>query len=346
MANPEHLAILKRGAVEWNKWRRIRQFVFVERTTFDLSDDNLKNEDLGRADLSGTNLTGARLMHADLTGANLHGADLKHADLSGARLIGALLGAGAVIEDREPFGYRAQIFGSSLQGANFTGTSMGATNFSAVDLSSATGLAEVKHITYSSLGVDALYASRGKIPEIFLRGCGVPDNLIQLQKSLIASGAWEYYSCFISYSHEDKPFASRLHDQLQGKGIRCWLDEAKLKIGEEILKGVLDAIRINDRVVLCCSESSLTSEWVETELEETFEKEDKEGRPILLPLDLDGYLFKGWKGPKAVKVRKRLAANFTGWERDNAKFEAQFERVVQALRSDDQARQPPPTSKL
>ena len=70
---------------------------------------------------------------------------------------------------------------------------------------------------------------------------------------------------------------------------------------------------------------------MQTEIEETFAKEEEEGREILLPLNLDGYLFDGWKGPLAVKVRKPLAADFTGWEQDYAKFDAQFERVVLAL---------------
>ncbi len=81
-------------------------------------------------------------------------------------------------------------------------------------------------------------------------------------------------------------------------------------------------------------------------MEETLEREREQGHAILLPLDLDGYLFKGWKGPLAVKVRKRLAADFTGWEHDDAKFEEQFERVVAALRAGEGAREAPPEERL
>jgi hypothetical protein len=41
-----------------------------------------------------------------------------------------------------------------------------------VDLSTAIGLENVRHHGPSTIGIDTIYASEGKIPEVFLRGFG------------------------------------------------------------------------------------------------------------------------------------------------------------------------------
>src|SRR5204863_6179248 len=114
--------------------------------------------------------------------------------------------------------------GVNLSGANFSGTHLHeadlsgaflfATVFAGVDLRTAKGLELVKHTGPSHIGIDTIYASGGNIPEVFLRGVGVPDSFIEYMRSLTVNPI-EFYSCFISHSTKDQEFANRLWADLQ-----------------------------------------------------------------------------------------------------------------------------------
>ncbi len=286
----------------------------------------LKDADLSDAILRSVNLDQANLKDAVLTGASLSGASLSYADLSGSVLSNAI------------FNW------TNIDGANFGEATCAATIFTNIDFSTVKGLDTVWHNYPSGIGIDSIFRSAGKIPEIFLRGCGVPETLITFLPSMYEQ-AIEFYSCFISYSHADRAFAKRLHDRLQGKGIRCWLDEHQLNPGDELHKTIYEGIRVYDKVILCCSETALSSWWVEKEFKNAISKEEDFTETVLIPITLDNYLFEQSADEWAVgEIKRRFVQDFSGWK-DHDAFEQAFAKVVKALRTDG-GKPPPPTSKL
>ena len=128
---------------------------------------------------------------------------LSLADLSDAQLSRAYL-------------HGAYLHGANLSFANLYGVRLGATVLGDVNLSQVKGLTDCIHFGPSALDHRTLSRS-GQLPTSFLRGVGLPDTFIDYIPSLLNQPI-QFYSCFISYSHQDEAFAKRLHADLQDKG--------------------------------------------------------------------------------------------------------------------------------
>jgi uncharacterized protein YjbI with pentapeptide repeats len=165
-----------------------------------LSIADLTLADLRAADFSEANLSSADLGYAILTGANLVKAHMARANLSKAMFLFANLSFANLCH--------ANLSAARLKGADFNGAHFGQTALINVDLSEAVGLESAVHEYPSSLGIDTLYQSKGKIPESFLRGVGIPDDFIKALPDFLDPGI-EFYSCFISFSMADEAFCQR-----------------------------------------------------------------------------------------------------------------------------------------
>jgi hypothetical protein len=364
VADKEHLVRLREGPTAWNNWRRGRtrlpDLSHGDLSGAYLSDANLSHANLSHANLNDANLKYAYLNHANLHGANLAGADLNDARLddanlndanlsravlSGASLVGTSL-RGANLKRARLISVNlnfADLTGSNLGNANMNFTNLSSANLSEanlggavlgetvlanVDLSGVVGLETIEHGGPSIIDFRTLERSHS-LPLEFLRGVGLPDNVIDYLPSLLNQPI-QYYSCFISYSSKDDDFAKRIHADLQSSGVRCWFAPHDLIIGGKILDEIDAAIRLRDKVLLILSEHSIGSGWVEDEVKTAYEEERRRNQTMLFPIRLDDSVMETREAWAAKLRADRNIGDFRQWK-DHDSYQKVFERVLRDL---------------
>jgi uncharacterized protein YjbI with pentapeptide repeats len=219
-----------------------------------------------------------------------------------------------------------------IAGANLEQAIVGQTSFVDIDLSEVKGLATVRHIVPSTIGIDTIYKSKGNIPEVFLRGCGVPEDMIAYARSLRGKTI-DFYSCFISHSAQDKKFCERLYADLQAKGVRIWYFPEDAKWGATVWGEIDRSIKIYDKLVVVLSEHSLQSKPVLREIQRSLDREDKEHKNILFPIRIDDYVFAKWEHERKADVVEKVVGDFSGWDKDAAKYDKAFEKLLRGLQT-------------
>jgi TIR domain/Pentapeptide repeats (8 copies) len=358
MGDPQHRKILTQGGKVWNAWRRAQPTVVPNLSSAKLSGASLSGANLAGANLSGANLNGADLRGAELQGADLRGTHLSGANicktnLSGINLSGADLSRADLHEAHltNMDLSKANLSGANLRGANLGGTkfirailngadltlcSYGETIFGDTALNGAIGLEKGRHQGPSFVDHLTLLRS-GLLPLPFLRGCGLPDILINYLPSLLHAPI-QFYSCFISYSTKDQEFADRLHADLQNKGVRCWFALHDIQAGKKIHEQIDQAIHLYDRLLLILSPASMESEWVKTEIAKARKREMKEKRRVLFPVRLvefeslrDWTCFDADTGKDSAReIREYYVPDFSKWKDHNA-YQKEFEKLVRDL---------------
>ena len=213
----------------------------------------LKGADLSRAGFAYADLERADLSGADLTAADLSWANLAHADLKGSVLTGASL-------------TMTNLTGADLRGARIERASLestilhlaktGGTLFANCDLRTVIGLDTMLHMAPSTIALDTLSRSGGRIPRDFLKGAGVAEPLIAAQEAMIVERR-TFPTVLLVASLDDSELANRLRIELQKEQIPAWIlhpdDEDALQSGESSL----DHTVYYDRLALLCTDSAL-----------------------------------------------------------------------------------------
>jgi uncharacterized protein YjbI with pentapeptide repeats len=327
MANPEHLQILQQGVETWNAWRGHNTGV-----TPDLTNTDLRRADLIGANLAKTTLTAARISRAFLYRADLIGANLASADLTGSNFLGASL-AGANLRGADLS--RANFTWASLAGANVSQTRLFETVFSDTNFTGVRGLENCRYDGPSTLDHRTLTKS-GPLLLTFLRGCGLPDALIEYLPSILGETI-QFYSCFISYASQDHAFAERLHADLQNKGVRCWFAPEDMKIGDRLRPQIDETIRLYDKLLLVLSKTSVASQWVEQEVETALARERQQDTTILFPVRIDNMVMAVETGWPALIRNTRNIGDFRRWKTHDV-YQKAFDRLLRDLTA--AARQP------
>ncbi len=314
MADQRHLAKLHEGVSAWNQWREEHPEILPDLRKADLHEAVLTGVDFRR-----TNLDGADLSNARLCSGLLNSASFCQTNLSGARLRHACL-------------HKTFFKETILQHTNFHQASLLDTMFLDVGLSETINLETVFHLGPSTIGIDTIQRSRGNIPDVFLRGAGISEQLFSCFHSL-GRAPFDYYTCFISYSSHDQRFVENLYQDLRKEGVLCWYAPESLKAGEKFPASITEAVQSREKLLVVLSKNSLSSEWVKREVTLARQKEGKGEKEVLVPIRLDSAVLNSTVDLAAAMRKRRNIRSFENWQQPS-RYQKMLKDLLNDLRKE------------
>ncbi len=144
-------------------------------------------------------------------------------------------------------------------------------------------------------------------------------------------------SVYLSYGAADEPFVERLFQALEARGVATFYFPEHAPAGQKLHRTSRVGVNQHDRVLFVCSRASLSDPRVQNELDQTLEREAREGGSSrLIPVNLDNFARSPeWKPPHPDvihEIQGRVMVEMVGVEGDAKKFEQGIERLIRALK--------------
>lgn len=127
-------------------------------------------------------------------------------------------------------------------------------------------------------------------------------------------------SVFLSHNHLDKDFVRKLARDLENHGVRYWLDEAEIKIGDSLIQKIREGIDSIDYFAVILSPNSVKAPWVLNELDVAMNYQINGKRIKVLPILLEKCDLPGF-----------LIGKIYGDFQKETKYENSFEKLINSM---------------
>ena len=242
--------------------------------------------------------------------------------------------------------YQTQFWSVDFSGAQMAGSVLGYTVFQDCDLSVAQGLDEVRHDAPSTIGVDTLYRSGGRLPAAFLAAAGIPGSVMDFQSAITGTPSL-LLQVYISCQDEDEEFAHVVSADLNAQGVRCWVFSERVR-GSALVdrhstsdqEEVERWIRNYDKMIVVGTAGALDTEAILKDITQAKERQMSEDKWVLFLVSADDTLVRP-SGRSARSARnlssEHMVFDLRGYKDDRAAYEPELSRLAEALKQEQPA---------
>ena len=160
---------------------------------------------------------------------------------------------------------------------------------------------------YDKSAIAPLVAWASSVAQVFDLGVRV-ETLVNEAVDAKAARHIEHENervAFLSHSSKDKGFVRKLAADLVANGVKVWIDEQRILVGDSIPEKIAHGLAESDFFLIVVSRSSVESSWVKKELNSALVHEIQRRKVAVLPIKLDEV-----KMPDSIN--DKLYADFTG----------------------------------